>query len=215
MNNHSKILMEAYEKFLLPLGGKIVPTPYRINVPYQFDRKKYGKSDAQTLVSDTKQKAYEQKFNLEKASVEAIRKFMEENKLGIDCSGFAYHLLDHLLKRIGRGGMINNGFPKASSTNVAILTSDKISIPLELEEARPGDLIKLNSEKAAHVLIILECGDKITYTHSSRLTNPTGVHTDQIINSQFPEDLKVFSYNEKAGDGIRRLKILSQGILLN
>ncbi len=201
--------MQAYEKFLLPLGGKLIPTPYRINIPYQADRRKYGKSDPQTLVSDTIQIAKEQNFDLGKASIEEIRKFMEQNMLGIDCSGIAYHVLDYLLKKSGKRSMLDNGFPKASATNVAILTSDQFSTPIEMGNTQPGDLIKLNSKKASHILIILETGNNIIYAHSSGITNPTGVHTGQIENGKFPDDLKVFSYNEKAGDGARRLKIVA------
>lgn len=210
MNNYSQILLQAYETFMLHLGGKKVPTPYRINIPFQPDRKKYGKSDPKTLVSDAKQFARKQDFDLDKAAVEEIRQFMEKNQLGIDCSGFAYHLLDTILKKIGKGSLLDNGFPKASSTNVALLASDQFSNNVEnLSKTKPGDLIRLNSQSADHVLIILKVEKgNILYAHSSGLTSTTGVHTGEIINGQFPAELSVFSYNEKIGDGIRRLKIL-------
>lgn len=208
MDNYSKILRQAYESFLLPIGGKKVPTPYRINTPFQPDRKKYGKSNAEELVRDTIQEANKQNFDLEKSSAEEIRKFMGKNQLGIDCSGFAYHLLDSLLKKIGKGNLESNGFSKASSTNVATLTSDQFTVPVELKNAKPGDLIRINSKQADHILIIIETNNSITYVHSSGITNPTGIHSGKIKNGKFPEDLKVFSYNANAGDGIRRLKIL-------
>lgn len=209
--DHSKILQKAYQQFLLPLGGKKVPAPYRKNTPFQPDRSKYGKSNSATLAKDTIEIAREKDFNLESASVEEIRKFMEENWLGIDCSGLAYHLLDDLLKEIGKGGMQEIGFPKASSTNVAKLTEPEFSHKIiNWDLVQSGDLIRLNSEDADHVLIVVEAkGKTINYAHSSGATNPTGVHRGEIVNGQFPEDLKVFNYNEKAGDGIFRLRALS------
>ena len=235
--NYSIFLNKAYQQFLLDLGGKKVPTPYRINVPFQPDRRLYGKSDAKQLTQDSKDISQEKGFDLNSASVEEIRKFMEENWLGIDCSGLAYHLLDNLLKKTGQGKMQKIGFPKASSTNVAKLTAPEFTEKVEgWEQVKPGDLIRLNSENADHILIVLNSELKtrnsyITYVHSSGITKTTGVHTGEIINGKFPEDLSVFSYNlsiakisssasdlknrkpsaynGKTGDGIYRLKALT------
>lgn len=209
--DYSKILLDAYAKFLLPLGGKLVPTPYRINIPFQIDRKKYGKSDPETLKRDVEEFAKDQSFNLEKASVEEIKQFMGKNQLGIDCSGFAYHILNFLLNRVGKGSMLKNGFPKASRTNTEKLTSSKFSIIVDgFENAKPGDLIKMDSEEEIpHILIILSVSNEIiTYAHSGKLTKIQGVHQDKIKNGKFPTELSVYKYNEKAGDGIRRLKVL-------
>lgn len=212
MNNNSQILWEAYDEFLLPLGGKKVPSPYRRNDPFQPDRKKYGKSDPKSLAQDTIALAKEQNFDLNKASVDEIRQFMKENWLGIDCSGFAYWVIDYLLQRIDHDGMEKIDFPPASRTNVALLTSDLFSVPIkDLSLAQPGDLIKFNSEEdILHCLIVLDHqGDIVTYAHSSNETNPNGVHTGQIQNGQLPDDLKLFSYNPDKGDGVRRLKALA------
>lgn len=210
--DHSKILNKAYQQFILSLGGKKVPTPYRINIPYQPDRRKYGKSHPQELVENTLSLAREQNFDLKKATVAEIREFMENNLLGIDCSGFVYWMLDYLLKKIGRGGMKQIGFPPASKTNVNLLTSPEFSVPVEdLVQVRPGDLIKLNNEKdIPHIIIVLnQQNGKLTYAHSSSVTPVTGIHQDTIKNNQFPKDLTVFSYNILAGDGIKRLKVLT------
>ena len=234
--NYSIFLNKAYQQFLLDLGGKKVPTPYRINIPFQPDRRFYGKSDARELTKDTIQIANENGFDLNSASGEEIRKFMEENWLGIDCSGLVYHLLDALLRKTGQASMQKIGFPKASATNVAKLTAPEFTEKIKSwDQVKPGDLIRLNSKNADHILIVLNSELKtrnsyITYVHSSGITKTTGVHTGEIINGKFPEDLSVFSYNlsiakisssasdlknrkpsaynEKTGDGIYRLKAL-------
>lgn len=211
MDNYSQILKTAYEQFLLNIGGKKVPTPYRINLPYQSDRRKYGKSDPETLIKDTEDIAREQNFDLDKASVEEIKKFMQENMLGIDCSGLTYHVLNSFLKKIGQGGMANLGFPPASKTNVETLTSEKFASKLAgLKEARPGDIIRIGSKSPdliQHCMVVIETNwGMVTYTHSSRRTRVKGVHTDTISLGKFPTELNVYSYDPaECPDGLWRL----------
>lgn len=215
-SNYSQILWDAYNQFLLPLGGKQVPTPYRRNETGSFQKvgpEFQGKSSPEVLTETTKKLAKEQNFDLNKASFEEIREFMRKNKLGIDCSGFAYRMLNYLAQEAKGKNLEAFGLPHVGRTNVAKLTSDESSTPVRnLQEARPGDLIKLDSsakDKILHTLIVIE-NDKnlITYAHSSSKTNPNGVHTGQIIDTKFPEELNVFTYNHKDGDGVRRLKFL-------
>lgn len=211
MNTNSKILWQAYQKFALPLGGKKIFTPYRINIPFQSNRDKYGKSDPATLVKNAKTLAQASNLDLKKMSEPQIVKFLQDNLLGIDCSGFVYHILNYLLTKTTRTELTSYGFPKASLTNVQLLTSNQMSTPIdEFTSAKPGDLIKLNSsKKIPHVLIILQKeGQVITYAHSSNQTDPQGVHTGEIKSGKFPKDLAGFSYQKNLGDGIRRLKIL-------
>src|SRR5438105_1807755 len=108
--DRSQILWQAYQKYFLNLGGKKVPTPYRLNHPYQSDSKKYGKSSPEQLTQDVIEKATEQDFNLDNASVDEIRVFMKKNLLGIDCSGFVYWCLNELLKKTWQGDMSTAGF---------------------------------------------------------------------------------------------------------
>lgn len=215
MGNYSQILNEAYEKFLLLLGGKKVPASYRINIPYQEDRSRHGKSSPKVLSKDVKRLALEQNFDLEIASIQEIKKFMESNMLGIDCSGFVYHTLNYLLKKIGLGDMEKAGFPPASQTNSALLTSDKFSNPItKTSEVKPGDIIKLNSimEIPHSVLVLEKNGKEIIYAHSSF---PEGVKKSSIkiidpgetIDHQDWED-KIYIQNWNLGDGVRRLKAL-------
>jgi hypothetical protein len=223
--DYSQILYQAYDRFILNLGGKKVPTPYRINLPYQKDRRKYGKFNPSKLTHDTKEVAKEQNVNLEELSVEEIRQFMIKNQLGIDCSGFVYWIADYLLNQLGKGSMEQIGFPRASSTNVELLTTDQFTIPVyKIEDIKPGDFIKFNKGGGGvpHILIILEKNpQQIIYAHSSGVSEIPGVHqgTIKITNDQttldqqeWPEKLNdgrllKDSFNPTA-DGVRRLKAL-------
>jgi hypothetical protein len=215
MRDHSKILNEAYQKFLLPIGEKLIPTPYRENDRGGFqdaDPEFQGKSSPEVLIRTTKKLAKKQNFNLEKASVDQIRDFMIKNKLGIDCSGFIYRVLNYLTQEIKGEALTSLGFEHVGRTNVRKLTSDEMSIPVSsFKDAQPGDLIHLRwreDPKRLHAVIVLSNENGIiTYAHSSEVTTPDGVHI-ATMKASLPEDLKAFLYNKKAGDGIRRLKIL-------
>ncbi|MBI4037386.1 hypothetical protein HY385_03105 [Candidatus Daviesbacteria bacterium] len=214
--SNSQILWEAYDQFLLPLGGKKVPTPYRRNEVGSFQKlgpEFQGKSSPEVLTQTTKKLAKEQNFDLNKASMEEIREFMKQNKLGIDCSGFVYRMLNSLVQKVKGKSLEGFGFPHVGRTNVDRLTSDEFSIKIpDFDQIKPGDLVRLDSKAldgVPHCVIVLDHQDKIiTYAHSTRQTNPNGVHMGQIIEGKFTADLKVFLYNLGDGDGIRRLKIL-------
>lgn len=211
----SQILWEAYDQFLLPLGGKKVPTPYRRNEIGSFQKIEtqfQGKSSPDILTKTTEELAREKKFNLSQASVEEIREFMRQNKLGIDCSGFSYRMLNYLVQKVKGKNLEAWGFPHIGRTNVVKLTSDELSVPISaFDQAEPGDLIRLNSTGGIlHAVIVLSRkGNLITYAHSSSATQPDGVHTGEIIQGQIPADLQYFSFDTTSGDGIRRLKVLA------
>lgn len=217
--DHSKILIEAYEKFLLPLGGKRVPTPYRRNEIGSLQKispEFQGKSSPEVLRETTERLAKEQGFDLNKASVEEIRNFMMKNKLGIDCSGFAYRVLNQLAEKTKKKPLTSFGFPHVGRANVAKLTDPKFTKEISLQEIKPGDLLKMNSAgDILHCLVITKReGNVVKYIHSSSVTKPNGVHqSEMIINNSgltFEEDLGDITYNPTAGDGLRRLKIFSK-----
>ncbi len=218
MNNYAQILYQAYDQFLLSLGGKKVPTPYRRNEIGSFQKlapEFQGKSSPEILTKTAKKLAKDQNFDLNKASVEEIRDFMRKNKLGIDCSGFAYRMLNFLVQKVKGKSLEAFGLPHVGRTNVAKLTSDEFTNQVKnIGNIQAGDIIKID----AHCIIILEKTlQKITYVHSSGESNPDGVHLGKIKiidpnkslqDQTWLEKFKSMTYNEKNGDGIKRLKFL-------
>lgn len=215
-SQYSKILKEGFlQYYKLPLGGKKVATPYRRNEYGSYQKMGpafQGKSSAKTILEVTEKLARQQHFDLDNTSAEEIRQFMRDHKLGIDCSGFVYRVLDHLNQSLGLGNLQKSaGMEHIGRTNVAKMTSDEFSIPIQdFKEARPGDIIRLNSgEDILHGIIVLDNRNGVlTYAHASGITIPEGVHYGKITNGQLPEDLRIFKFNKISGDGIRRLKIL-------
>lgn len=138
---------------------------------------------------------------------EKFRKFAKSRRLGIDCSGLVYRVLEKLVNmpRIFPGGI--------NRTNAAALTSVKYSQKIEdLSAIRKGDLIRIQNGK--HIALVIDNSkDKITYIHSSsRLTKIQGVHLGEINKLVFSEKTKSGeNFGEKYfrqvyGDGFFRLK---------
>jgi hypothetical protein len=224
MSSTSTILFNAYQKYFLNLGNKKVPTPYRINVPYQDDRRKYGKWNASKLTHDTNQIAQEQGVDLNSLSVDEIRNFMKSNQLGIDCSGFAYQTLNFLLNKLKKGNLKSHGLPNAANTNVATLGSDNFSIPVKMANSRAGDMIIFNnaSDGISHVVVILEkIPEQIKYIHSADSVENNGVQegfinisdpAGELENQNWVSDPKLKSYykppRQSSGDlGLNRKSV--------
>lgn len=220
MPNYSQLLKEAYTHFVLDIGGKHVPIPYRINIPPVEHSAKQGKSSPEVLLNQLRTEATEQKFDLKSASVEEIREFMRQNQLGLDCSGFVYRMLDYLIEEVKEKTLTGFGFPHVGRTNVATLTSDEFSIPIQtVNDIRPGDIIRVNStQPILHALIVLETiNNTIIYAHSSETQLKNGVHKAliTIMNPDLPiheqrweEDYLLNEFNASLGDGVKRLKVL-------
>lgn len=215
--DNSKILWNAYNRFFLNIYGKKVPIPYRINIPADPHPRRQGKSSPEDILDQLKKDAFEQSFDLKSASIDEIRDFMQKNNLGIDCSGFAYRILDELIQKVRNTDLRTIVGQHVGATNVKLLTSEKFSDKINLFQIKSGDLIKVNSsKKIPHVLVVIEATpEKIIYAHSSQ-GGVGGVHTGEItiINPSLPIENQ--TWNEKfliksygTGDGIYRLKTLS------
>ncbi len=224
----AKILEDFFKSYTLDIYGNKTITPYRINIPYQEDRRKYGKSDPKELKENLIEIARNKNFDLKVAKSKEIRKFMKDNMLGVDCSGFVYHCLNYLLEKTQNTTMEELGFPKASSTNALKLASNEFTVPIkDIKDIKTGDMIifhKGSEEDIAHILLVQNATkDKITYIQSTSQGEDDGVKKNTIIitdpekglESQkwtevFPDGTKRVQYfNTNSGDGVRRLKVLS------
>lgn len=152
-------------------------------------------------------------------NIAEFNKFAKRNRVGIDCSGLVYRILDYIsgnrMAEIFTGGI--------NKTNADRLTSMEKALPIsKLREAKIGDLIRINNGK--HVALITDISpDTITYIHtSSRLTFIKGVHPGEIkirnldagLGQQEWLELTAEGENfgrkyfqENRGDGVFRLKI--------
>lgn len=199
-----------------------------ITNPNQSINATVGKGNFQEIALHTIKLAQDQKIDLTKFSDKEIYAFQKKNKIGIDCSGLVYQILNEALQKIQSINLddllIGTGNKKGvRRLSANLLTSKPNAVKVEnFNDIQAGDLIRVN--QGQHVILILEkTGDKINYIHNSRKTQIRGVHLGQITItdphknledqkfSDFTLDNKDYTtlINTKKGDGIYRLKILN------
>src|SRR3989344_4228402 len=120
-----------------------------------------GKGSPEDIKEEVKNIAIRKKIKIENMPKEELKKFMVNNNIGIDCSGFAYHVLNSESKGMlgksidfGRVGFIRKIRAKmmpAKNVDVRILVHN--SQPKTLRDIEPGDLITILSDRD-HVLVI-------------------------------------------------------------
>ncbi|MBU3935329.1 hypothetical protein KJ909_01520 [Patescibacteria group bacterium] len=144
--------------------------PYFINTPQNPLQKlsvQVGKGNWRQIQKYTASLAKKQKVKLTPQNTYA---FQKKNKIGLDCSALAYHLLDFLYQKkhhrsikpylIGTNGKTG---PRRLSAN--LLTSPPNAIVTK--NPQPGNLIR--QKNGHHLLFIYKVSpDKIYYVHSSR-----------------------------------------------
>ena len=217
-----KFTKKIQEYTEMTVYGQTVHCPYWMNKIKDGQVRIRGFSNGKGSASEIRQELIKQidklSIDREHLTSEYIRKLAKRNRIGIDCSGFVYRILNALytsLDRIFSGGI--------TKTDVKRLTSKEFCIPIQkVEDIQPGDLIRLRGGK--HVVIILEkTADTVVYAHSSNLTTKIkGVHLAKIkiTNPSKPIEFqhwlektgknenfgKKFFHTDK-GDGIFRLNI--------
>ncbi len=158
-----------------------VPVPYYRNVKRSHSdlRSLVGKGSPDEIALETRIIAQLKGVDLQKMGKEQIRQFMSEHGLGIDCSGFVAQVLDYWIHHAHAGSLLSNlDYPyrnllshikvrlrPISNISANILTSDKNTDRVHLNEVMPGDLIRTKGVKRGdHVLLVskvLKKGHKV------------------------------------------------------
>lgn len=156
----------------------------------------------------------------------SIQKFAKRNRIGIDCSGLAYRILEELIL-LGYANKIINNLNEfyllgINKTNADIMTSNTYCKPIsDICDSKLGDLIRINDGK--HVAVIIgRSNGQIEYIHSHDKTEEQGVHkgiikilypNHTLENQMWIEKLRNgdnfgrIKFHAAKGDGIYRLKI--------
>ena len=183
----------AVDSYLnLKIGNNIISVPYFNNarIKTRGGLKVYtGKGDIKEIEEEISILEKKQKIDLSAMNKEDAKKFLVDNNIGIDCSGFAYYVLDaESRSRTNLSLRAVIKFPEIKSflrkiiaklrvtQNVNVLTfcQNANSRPVSLKDARPGDFIAiLNSgpkNDRNHIIIITDISGtahkKIHYVHS-------------------------------------------------
>lgn len=197
------------ERYLsLNIGEKKVVTPYYINSGHIKDlRVMVGKGSPTEIEMETRIWAQLKGLDLNSMSAEEIRDFMRQRRIGVDCSGFVFHVLASMNKKLK--------FPKptlwrrfkfwlrpAENFGADIITSELNTKKVDLNDIRPGDLIRSKTPRLDidHVMLVTKVHlsnsglpEYFEYAHSSGqfgkasgvriggvvITNPSGELKDQ------------------------------------
>lgn len=224
-----------YQYTHLPLGGKEIVCPYWMNkIKQKVFGPSGGKGNPQQITEITIREAQSACFDLVKASEEEVIAFMRTRKIGVDCSGFIFWMLDALDKEKGGNGIVDdipeaNGSFVASKASVRLLTNSQTASRVNLENVCVGDIIRHRGGKHAMIVVSLERDDegglwKIIYAHSSDRTEIGGVHLG-IINIVYPQktlsdqlwqektatgESYLVEFLPETGDGLFRLLLFNQ-----
>lgn len=214
--------------FDLKINGKKIPAPYFRNVRRVRAglRVLVGKGTPEEIEEETLIYAKLRKKDLKNLTEQEIRKFMLEQGIGIDCSGFISHLVDRWLNSKGKGGIGKNiEYPTNSiyrkiltvlrpieSTGADILTNQTNSIEVKLKEILPGDLLRLKGiPRGDHVAMIYSADYEknvpisIRYVHSTdRFGEQSGVKFGEIEVVNPDAELKEQEWLETDTEGVKQ-----------
>lgn len=185
-----KVIREYQE---LPLGEHKVICPYIINPKTQRAglRVLIGKGDPGEIARETQVLSQVKGIDLSKMTPDEIRKFMQEKRIGVDCSGFVVHILNYWLRQQGSRPLVNYlSFPNnniyanlkrklrpVEQIGANLLTNLDNCLEIEnYDEIRPGDFlrskgIRKNSHHISMVSRVIQENHKtksIEYIHSQR-----------------------------------------------
>lgn len=201
---------DVIDRYLhLHVGAHVLPCPYwrnRVGVRGLID----GKGTPSEIETEASSQALARGIDLSILSFQEVVTFMHQIKLGVDCSGFAFQLLDAFDKAKNHPGLESQITPtpggnplkqKRFRTNADYLTNHHNARPITAYmDIQPGDLIRFDGGK--HLMVIVDVLDSlITYIHSSRkYTTITGVHYGQITLVQPSQSLESQTWQEQTHD---------------
>jgi len=164
---------------------KYIGIPYHKNFPKIISSENVlvGKGNAREIALKTIEIANKNNIKLLNLSPQQIYNLQKKNKIGIDCSGLACHLLNFYF----------DSKLDVRRTSADMLTSAPLSKKININDIQTADLIR--QKNGHHLLFVIEkIGDKVIFVDSS-LKN-RGVRY-----GEFDITDKTFKY-----DGIFRLK---------
>lgn len=180
-------MIDAYEH--LPFEHAAVVCPYFINRRQRVRgalRALVGKGNPDDIVEEAMILALKEKVDLRSLDAENVKKFLVDHKLGVDCSGFVYYVLDAELRAQNKGPLKKCiRFPQAKNplrkliatlrpaenTDVAVFADHANSVRIEPARTHAGDLIIFRGagpeRDRDHVLLVSAVDDTtIHYVHS-------------------------------------------------
>lgn len=178
-----------------------LPVGNNPSCPYFNNRRRKSKSQLRVLkgkgtpweiAEEVAIDALQSRINIDTLSADKLKELLVSEDLGIDCSGFAYHVLNSFAQertgksiktfiRSNRTGVIGSLLARvrpAENTGVSSFANPRNTIEIKVSEAKPGDIITLigtgKDGLYNHMVVITEIKrtsgthkeTHITYAHS-------------------------------------------------
>lgn len=167
----STAALNTIEQYLsLPIAGKKVQCPYMNNKTSNVRaglRVLLGKGSVQDILDEIELIALREKIDLNACSELEVKKLLIEHNIGIDCSGFAYYVLDAELRQTRKKSLRQLlSFPFSNSpirkiittlrpvenTNVRVFAHEKNSTSVSISDIAVGDMIIMIGTGKEHTL---------------------------------------------------------------
>lgn len=199
-------------------GEAVCSVPYFNNRRMQARatlRPLIGKGSPKDIFEEVQAITVKSHASLNALADESLKKLLADNDIGIDCSAFAYYVLNAESEEMKRGGLdkrlsfvnchgligkIRCALRPVENCDVATLAHDKNSRVVSVKEVQPGDFITMlggpDSNDRDHILVI----HQVEYQNAV----PTALHYSHAV--AYPED-------GLYGSGIRQgvIEIVSPG----
>lgn len=174
LSNRALSVVDNYLHF--KFGSAVSPVPYFNNKTVRARaalRVEIGKGSPQEIFDETQTVTVKEHIPAANLADESLKKLLTDNNLGIDCSAFAYYVLNAENEDRGKGsldkhisfvkcagviGKLRCALRPIENCDVATLADEKNSSVIELKNVQPGDMITLLGTTDAydrdHILII-------------------------------------------------------------
>ena len=213
-------IIDQYKNFRIE--NAICSVPY-FNNRHSANRATFrveaGKGSPKDIYEDIVDKAFKDKIDLKTFDSNLLKKYLVDNDIGIDCSGYAYYILNEESKSLGRGSIdLHLSFPycdgilkrikcklrPVENAGVQTFSHSENSEIVLLKDIKVGDIITMmgNTENnnKDHILVVYQ----IEYQNFL----PTVIHYTHAIS--WPTDGE---YGHGIHDGVIEVLNLSKDIL--
>ena len=152
--------MSVIDQYLhFKVGAAVCSVPYFNNKTVKARaslRAEIGKGSPKDIYDEVQSILIKQHVSSDTFADESLKKILADNNIGIDCSGYAYYVLNAESTETNKGpldkhlsfvnckgllGRMRTKFRPAENCDVTTLADDKNSRVIPLNEAAPGDII--------------------------------------------------------------------------
>lgn len=199
ISNRALSVIDQYLHF--KIGGAVCSVPYFNNKSVKARATfgvQVGKGSPQEIFEEMETIMFKSHIADDLLADESLKKLLVENNIGIDCSGFAYYVLNAESEERGQGSLgrhlhlVSAGnfltrfvymLHPENNTNVALLAHSRNSDAISLKDTQPGDMVTMlnnddDGNERNHILIV----------HQVEYQNflPTRIHYSHAV--AYPED---------------------------